>query len=404
MTLPRKQLILNIVKTLIVIFGFISLVLFFYQSIRNYFKFSGIDLTSYIQASQWFFNGENPYQEVPRPFIYPQFILMVVYPLNLLQSSDIGKAIGVAIWSLGLYISLFLTYAASWKMLLKHQSLKEALIKNYVLIALMTIILHPFLQDEFINGQINLFVLGCTAGFFFMLQKDKQFLAALFLAAAISLKIAPGLCILYVVFTKQYRSVLYIIPLVLIFNLAIPYLINNQSLEYYIYFVSDVMPKITGLDFEGGFRSFSLLSTVSHLFKIHWNPLFKMATLGILAIGLFLPIYSLARNEFKGSNDYFKFVLFASIITIIPITFPMSEAHHLLLQTIPFLAVLIYWKTVVENSGTGIFKDKLSIIFSVGLMAYHIGHVLKPTPIRLFSIIIMYIGMVMLMRKMAKHY
>jgi len=285
----------------------------------------------------------------------------------------------------------------------KYHSLKEALIKNYFLIALMTIVMLPFLQDEFINGQSNLFIMGCTAGFFLMLQKDKQFLAAVFLAAAISLKIAPAICLLYVVFSKQYRSVLYVIPLVFLFNIAVPYLINNQSLAYYSHFISDVAPRLTGAETESGFRSFSLISTVSYIFDIHWNPLIKMAIAGFLAIGLFSPIYIFARNKFEESSNYFKFVLFASIITIIPITFPMSEAHHLLLQTIPFLALLIYWKSVVENNGTCFFKDKLSILSVFGLIAYHLGHALKPTPIRLISIIIIYISMVMLLRKIAKH-
>jgi hypothetical protein len=277
----------------------------------------------------------------------------------------------------------------------------EALRKNILTAAIIIVIFHPSLQDEFLNGQVNLFVLGATAAFFLLLEKRNIFWAAFFLAVATSIKIAPGLCLLYAVMSRQYRAILYFVPMLFLMTLGLPYLINDLTLDYYRYFVTDVMPNITGSDFNGGFRSFSAISTFSYIFRVHWYPPLKILAVCLLAVGLITPIILYARKRLATSDSSLRFVTFGAMVAVLPLTFPMSEAHHLLLQIIPFVSIVAYWRTVVREARR-LYRDGLSVLFILASLGLHIGHGLKDTPIRLLSLIAIYAGMLWLLRKMGR--
>ncbi len=399
MNATPQRTVLRIALFVVIVAGAASLLLFYYQSIRNFFKFHEIDFTSYVRASDWFFDGQNPYQQVARRYIYPLFLLLVIHPLTWLQSSPLLKGVSIALWSLGSFLAFFLTLGVAWQRLYQLPSIRRALIDNYGAIAIIVVMLHPYLQDEFLNGQVNLYVLGATAGFFYALQRDRLFLAALFIAVAASIKISPGLCLLILLFTRQWRTALYAAVLVPLFTVGLPLLVNADSLTYYRYFVTEVMPHITGSDFEGGFRSFSIISTFSYLLHLTWYPPLKILAVCLLAVGLFIPVWRLAPRSFSGATFHHRFAVFAAIITIIPLTFPMSEAHHLLLLTLPFLAIVAYWRQVIA-SATGFWRDRLSLFFLACVIGLQIGHGLKDTPIRLLCLIGMYGGMLMMLHQL----
>jgi hypothetical protein len=393
-----KEDAVKILKQALIAFALVSMVIFFCQCIRNMNKFAEIDLTSYIRASTWFFSGDNPYQDVPRRYIYPLFLLLVVSPFQLLMSTPFLKAIAAGIWSLGSYLSFLLTLAVAWKQMYRYESLLDSLRQNIFPIALIVILIFPSLQDEFLNGQVNLYVMGATAAFFSFLEKDKPFLAALFLAIAASIKIAPALCLLYVLLTRQYRVALHFFILAFLLTLGIPYLMNPHSIEYYRYFLTDVVPSITGSKPESSFRAFSIISTLSYLFNIHWQALPKILSQCLLALALFSPIALYTRKSFENAGVFFRFTAFAAIVSIIPVTFPMSEAHHLLLQIIPCIVVVAYWNHVYE-SGRRFLRDPLSILFVLCAIGLQVGHAFKDTPIRLLSLIGLYLGLVLLLRR-----
>jgi hypothetical protein len=392
---PRK--LISLLRYLVILFAVASLALFFYQCIRNINKFATIDLTSYIRASDCFFNGGNPYVEASRRYIYPLFLLLIVYPFQFLMSSAALKGLTAAIWSLGLYLSFTLALTGSWKYLYGDRSHKEALKRHFLPLCLIVVMLHPALQDEFLNGQVNLLVLGATVAFFLLVDRNKMFWGALFLAAAASIKISPGLCLLYPLLMGRYRTVFYFFPLLALFTVGIPWLINPHSLDYYRYFVGDVMPSITGSDFAGGFKSFSVVSTLSYIFHIAWYPPLKIAVVCALAAALCAPIIRYGHINATRNNRWGRFVTFAAIISVIPLTFPMSEAHHLLILVIPGIAIVAYWQHLIV-SGKSLFHDRMALLFMLCIVGLHVGHGLKDTPIRLISLIGIYVGMILLLK------
>lgn len=388
-------------KLIIIIFSLISLLFFFYQSIHNHNNLNGNDLTSMIKASRLFYQGENPFTFGPQPYIYPLFLAMAAYPLTFLQSGFTQKLLAASLWSLLSCLAFFLTIIISWQFVDRIKSGMTVLRQNLFPIALLILMLYPFLWAEFQGGQTNLIVLGCIGGFFCMLRKDRQLWAALFLSVAASITIAPALCILYVLFTRQYRAAIAFIPLIFLFNIGFPFLINPHSLDYYKYLFVEVAQCMAGSEAAGGFKSFSLISTAGHLFAISWTTNLKLALSGLCAIGLLIPPALSAAGHILNARRIFIYTFFATIICIIPLTFPLSESHHLLIMTIPFIAILIYWRNTIEMK-TGFCRDGLSLLFLSSMIALQLGHVFKQTPLCLLALLGIYIGLNMLLRRLKR--
>lgn len=376
----------------------LAVLLFFYQSIRNHNYVNGNDLTSYFNSSRWFFEGANPYTAEVRRFIYPLFLLIVCYPLSLLQNGFAQKALAAGLWSLLAWFAFFRTILASWNSLYGPRRAVVRLRENLFPLALIVFILHPFLQDEFLNGQVNLVMVGSLAGFYFALQKDRQFLAALFLSVAAAIKIGPGLCLLFVLVTGHYRVVFYFVGLMFLWVIALPYLINDQSLAYYGYYLDTVVPHVAASDFEHGFKQYSLLSTVSYALDLHWPPLAKMGAVCLIALGLAAPILRLGRSAGRDLTPGTGLIAFAALMPVIPLTFPMSEAHHQLILLLPVVLIIDYWKNLKGLPGA-FFKDRLSIVFLASLLLLHIGHAVKDIPFRFLGLAVLYAGMIALLRQ-----
>lgn len=390
---------LQYAKFLVIAFAAGSLLLFYYQTIRNIVRFEEIDLTSYIRASTWFFAGDNPYQDVARRYIYPQFLLIVVYPFHWLMDAAATKRLVAGIWSAGLITAFFFAVSASWRYLKDADTLRSALRKNVTVTAILVVMVHPMLQDEFLNGQVNLFILGSLVAFFICVERKRDLLAAVFLAVAASIKIAPALCLLYPLIVRRYRPVVYFVPLTLLFSVILPIAMNGQSLQYYSYFGTEVVPRLAAADIEHGFRSFSIISTISHLADIQWHPAVKLAVTGLLTGALLVPIYALSVSRLQPEDRMTRFVTFAAIMSVIPLTFPMSEAHHLLLLIVPCIAIVQYIRDRINREGTGPVIDRLSIALVISIVGLHVGHAFKDTPIRLLSLIGVYVGLLVLLAR-----
>jgi hypothetical protein len=179
---------------------------------------------------------------------------------------------------------------------------------------------------------------------------------------------------------------------------GLPYLFNDQTLEFYKYYISEVLPAIEAKGRDGSFRSFSLLPSLSQLAGLTLPALWNLLAVGVLSIGLAIPIFRYSRREFNIQNNKFRFTAFGALVATIPLTFPISEAHHLLLQIIPFIAVLAYWRSVIESGGS-IFRDRISLVFVLSVLLLQFGHIYKATPLRLFGVLAVYIGLIALLRQ-----
>lgn len=396
--MPHKlsYYLVKTLKIITVLFSLALIIWFFYQSILHHSNPNGNDLTALTNASRQFYEGENPYAISSGQYIYPLFPAMAAYPMTFLQSGFIPKVICASLWSSLSYLAFFLTIIMSWRFVDRIKSGATILRQNLFSIALLTLILYPFLREEFLNGQINLIVLGGIGGFFGMLRKDRQLWAALFLSVSASISIGPAVCILYVLFTRQYRAAMAFIPLLFLLNIGFPYMINPQSLDYCGYFLAEVVPHLTENWAAGEFGSYSILASIGHIFSIGWSINTKLALTGLCGIGLFLPPTLLAMGYIMKAGRFFIYTFFATIICIITLIFPMFKPYHLLIMTIPFIAILIYWKKTI-GAKKPIWKDSLSLLFMGCVIALHLGLIYKQFSVSCLSLAGIYLGFNMLL-------
>ena len=160
---------------------------------------------------------------------------------------------------------------------------------------------------------------------------------------------------------------------------------------------ADNQPHVAASDFVHGYKQFSLLSTISYTFNIQWPPLLKMGALCTVALGLAAPIVWWGRGFCRQADFRPRLTVFAALITTIPLTFPMSEAHHLLILTIPLILVVNHWYRHTARL-SDLWQNRVSLIFVIAWLLLHLGHVFKPTPLRLAGLLTLYLGLTALVK------
>ncbi len=385
---------------LLFVFAFGSVALFSYQSVRNFNRPDGNDLTVYLNAADEFYQDVNPYQHEIRRYIYPLFLTTVLYPLALVAKSSIGKIAVSGLWAFLSFLVFFVTVRVIKRRVSDSgevagdASSPRARVLFY---ALMIVALYPFLQDEFLNGQINLLVIGLVGLFFVLMESGKQMSAAFVLSVAVSIKLAPGIFILYALGQRQWRTVLYFAVMTPALIFGVPALVSSHVLEFYTYYIHIVTATLTAKEASFGFRSFSILSTVTHSLSVTLPSTTRIVLSGALTVVMSLPVFMYFRH---GMVSHFQRLgAFGLITSIIPLVFPMSESHHLLLLTFPVIVILVYLRGLL-SAGVSLFRDNIAIVFMVSLLVLHIGQALKDTPLRFLGLCGLYFGLAFLLRKL----
>jgi hypothetical protein len=170
----------------------------------------GGDLESYLRASKRIIENEPLYVQEVVAYIYPPLLAFILIPLTL-----IPPYIVKVIW---FFLNIFLIYL-SFKLLLN--TIDQKNINIFTLSFFSIFFTLRFFMDNSNLGQINiviLFLCGLTL-YFFTLRKD--FLAGIFLASAIVIKVTPIFLLLYFVFKREFKLSFYTLSS-LIFFLLIP--------------------------------------------------------------------------------------------------------------------------------------------------------------------------------------
>lgn len=312
--------------TTTILLSFISILLITIQTFRKAYRPIGYDLTCYLTSSRDFFNGKNPYTiDGIFPYIYPQFFNVFLYPLTI-----IPYWMAVLAWLLIGYISLFFTI----KILIeifdnKKSDFKKVL--NYF--SAINLLLFSILQDNFLNGQVNILLLFFCTLFLKYLNDNKRLMSGLFLALSIAIKITPAILTVWLVFNKNYRIFLYTLVISIIMIIGLPYIfIGEKTFEYYSYYLDNfILHKTTkGNEIKG----FSLTNFYA---LIHPKIAIFLSVITMIALNYWNQISSKIENiELK------RFFLFSLYLISILLISPLSEGHHLIMILPAYLFILNY--------------------------------------------------------------
>lgn len=161
----------------------------------------GMDFRVYWETAWLVLHGHNPYYGIISssfPFNYPPPALFLIWPLGFLTMTQAAP-----LWN----ISSTLAIVASIWLILKIVTSKP---KLWLFVCLSFLFTIPYFPVKFNigNGQMNHFVLLFSVlGLFFYTKERKNF-AALFIAFAASIKLAPLIFLLYFLIKKDWTQVL----------------------------------------------------------------------------------------------------------------------------------------------------------------------------------------------------
>lgn len=326
------------------------IILIIIQTYNRALRPIGNDFTCYLISSEDFFNDKNPYTTNSAfRFIYPQFFDIIMYPFTIVHYN-----IAVFLWILLNYLSLFFSTKFILEIIIdKKISYKKA----FFAFSIVNILLFSLVQDNFLNGQVNILLLYLCILFLKYYLKNNQWASSLFLATAISIKITPAIFFIFLLYNKRFYSIFLTSFLSLFFIFGLPYIIIGfKSIEYYQYYLNTFILKETTKQADG----FSLTNMISHLF-----PKFSIfiSSAVLLSICLFYHLKHYTKN-----SEIFNLKVFSLFLLNILLISPMSEGHHLIFTLPTYLLIVNQTITSSITSKQNIILILFVIIITICIL------------------------------------
>lgn len=245
------------------------------------------------------------------------------------------------------------------------------------------VILFRIILDNFLNLQINFFILFLLLLVFYYYQKKKDFKAGVFLGLAVSLKIIPGLLVLYFLAKKDIKLVLSSLFSLFVFSIApLFYFGLREGLVLYQNFVNKWLDISSGYGWLHYYPNQSLYGLLTSFFEKNIVLIFSVIAISIVALLVYIVIKSNYQSKQKLVIEYSAFLIIMILLS------PVAWAHYWIF-CFPGLALIIYY---IRNEKSHIKILILSILgyvflfYNAQLLIFH-----AITFINLFILALLYI-------------
>lgn len=338
------------------------LLIFFIQMFGKAYRKDGWDFSSYLLASKAFFDGTNPYATGSVfPFIYPLFVCVILYPL-----ASVPYWLANVVWFFLSAFALWLSMLTVFRLYDRSLSYKDIT----ALFFIPFIILVDVIQNNFLNGQINIIVLLLFILFFKYSLDSQRLVASLLLSAAISIKLTPAIFLLYLIIRRDFLSLVLTLAFSAVFIFALPYAIaGHKTVEWYSQYIqSFLVHNIASHGEVSDEFGYSITAIFSHLFPLI-PKLLSFLLAGLISV---LPIVWVHLTSQKDERT--KQVVLLSLYSImILLVSPMNETHHLI-NLLPATCVVTLRLTSYARNDFQISLFTLAIVFvSLLFRKFHIG-------------------------------
>lgn len=307
-------------------------VLLLIQTLHKAYRPVGYDLTSYLLSAKALVEGSNPYMvDTSFPYIYPLFLAFVLVPLAMVPYW-LANIVWFILSISGLLLSCIVLIRTAQSEIRTH--LGRHLAVPGMLIFLVA--LSP-IQNNLLNGQVNLLVLMCCTMFFVSFTRNRVTAGALWLAAAIALKVLPAVLLGFLLIRRRLRFAFLTVAFAILFCLS-PGLISGKNLIVYYetYVNSFLLPKLAAVG-GGQPNSFNLQSLLGYftpqLGQAGWVRFlsFLVPLALVLAVDLRVKRSEHAQRHVWGFCAY----LIGALLLC-----PMGQTHQLVLA-IPAIALVV---------------------------------------------------------------
>ncbi len=216
-----------------------------------FIEYSTEDLQQDYFAAKHFVNHESIYSDLVYANYHPPLTALLLVPLSFLLYKDV-----VIIWTL---LSIIL-YLITWWLLYKELKIHFPL--EYALVFLGFILCwHPFLLNIGL-GQWSILIGFCIVICWLCLRHDRNILAGIFLGLACLIKLTPGLLIVYLLFTKRWKTLVTSILVIIVGTLISVLILGPKEVTYYF---TSVLPRNTSI-FNTYPQNYSILGFLGKFF------------------------------------------------------------------------------------------------------------------------------------------
>lgn len=228
------------------------------------------------------------------------------------------------------------------------------------------------LESELIQGQLNGILLVLLVAAWRLTREEHDVAAGVSVGLAASLKLFPGLLILYFLARRKWKACLALMATWLITNAAAAGILGWAAIQDYVW---TVMPDLNR--FVDTWPNASLLGFLSRLFDggfgqvtplVQW-PLLAIvlwATLSLLLVGITV------RATCRGNATDLQFSMWVSLMLLVS---PVAWDHYFLLAILPLTAL---W----HSQGVNPLQRRVFLLFAMALLVvfspYQVWHFLVP--------------------------
>lgn len=360
LTENRKVQLISLI-ILVLIFIFLSI-----QTFSRAYRTDGYDLTSYLLSSKALWEGSDPYNTgSPFPYIYPLFLTVIIAPLAYAPYWLVN----------GIFLLLNISGLAAIYFLMismfSREKIKPAV--HFIPMLVLTIILFDIIQNNLLNGQINIIVLFLTVLFLYFYQKKKKYLSSALLAAAISIKLTPLIFFIFLIKRRRFIETGITLFFLIVFVFLLPYLVTgSDTIDYYNFYLNKIGTLTSGYVDELTIFSkiFTLHGFISFIIPSLQNSfIFKFISALIVITVIWLMDKDWKNNNY--SSDTLFFTIYSTAILLIN---PMAETHHIII-IFPAMIIIAY-KIFLEKH----FNKTQTILIIVFIIFFIFGTIIKIGP------------------------
>ncbi|MCE5302947.1 MAG: DUF2029 domain-containing protein [Planctomycetaceae bacterium] len=324
------------------------------QTYRQANRPEGYDLTSYLLSADALWHGDNPYQTDTRyPYIYPLFFAMTMIPLAMVPYG-LANFVWFALSATGLIASCLILVR------LAAEELKTDVGWHLAWPGLaMFLILFSPVQNNLLNGQVNLLVLFCCVLFLHAFMKNHDVVAAAWLAAAIAIKLLPVVLLLFVLMRRRWKVLLWVPVLTAAFCL-LPWVLAGKNLWslYGNYLDTFLMSSLKNPGDHSRGMFFGLHGTIAYFLpgtaSSLWTNLLGLST----AAFVMLAVDVASKQPGRPRRDVWPFCAYLLGCLLAS---PIAETHHLVFAVPAAFLIGVKlcfdrgWATTVVWTWAGVF-------------------------------------------------
>lgn len=318
----------------------------------------GNDFTAYLDAAGALASGINPYFVSARfPYSYPLTLAWLFVPLRLLPVwLAAGLWFSVSIWAL-------------WRVVTESAAARERLTRceAIALAVIVAVALIQIVQNELLNGQINLAVAALALAALRLSEQRRPLPAAMLWGLSVALKLFPLVLVPWFIVRRRWTELIGGMGAAAILSLIPTLWIGTDAVRWTIDYFHRISGGEAGAEGVADFIHSNAAWMASHLAGFASTPDWLLVTTSAVLMGGAIAI-DLRKGRDAGVQSG---LMYLSLVVLLS---PKSETHHMVFS-IPALVLLA---VQTQTMARLIALAGLVIIFNVGFEAAAVRDIFLP--------------------------